>query len=190
MKAYEKFENALKDHRLYKDWVKQGECGRIGTETATGIVIFVNEGEDDTCSMFQFPPIKEMQEDDAFRLKALDEFCDHEDTKFVYNLCRWVARPSHHECPLFPVDVYFLWDSPIITDFEDDVEEEPKNDETTEEYCPHCDVVVDLSIDFKVQKCPNCGKWLVPCSLCPLQNCSKHCPLERHAIILNGESKE
>lgn len=186
MKAYEKFNNALRDHYLYAEWVKQGEFGRIGTETATGITIFVHEGDDDKYSMFRFPSIKEMQEYDAFRLKALDEFCDHDDARFVYNLCKWVANPKQ-PCPLYPVDVFFLWDDYKVMDFEDDVEEKT---ERYEEWCADCDHVVDIANEFRVQKCPNCGKWLVPCSICPLENCSKHCPLERYAIILNGESVE
>lgn len=186
MKAYEKFNNALRDHNLYEEWVRQGEIGRVGIHTLTGITIFVHEGDEDKYSMFVFPPLCEMEKNVDFRLKALQEFCDHDDNAFVYNLCRWVADPCK-KCPLYPVDVFFLWENPEVEDFVDDAD---MDSESVEEYCPHCDVVVDLEWDFKVQKCPNCGKWIVPCSICPLQNCSKHCPLERHAVILNGESKE
>ena len=75
----------------------------------------------------------------------------------------------------------------------DDDEDEESNKteyqtcEETEEYCPHCDECVSLAGEFKVQKCPNCGKWIVPCSLCPMQDCTNRCPLERMAIMLNRE---
>lgn len=186
MKDYEKFNNALRDHNLYTEWVRMGEIGRVGLTTPTGIKIFVHEGDDDKYSMFTFPPLCEMEENIDFRLRALANFCDHDDDGFVYNLCHWVADPRN-VCPLFPVDVFFLWEHPHVVNFEDD-EEAVDASELTEEYCPHCDEVCDLANEFKVQKCPNCGKWLVPCSICPLQNCSKHCPLERYAMILNGES--
>ena len=61
-------------------------------------------------------------------------------------------------------------DAPAFIDFEDDVEEKT---ERYEEWCADCDHIVDIANDFRVQKCPNCGKWLVPCSICPLENCSK-----------------
>lgn len=58
------------------------------------------------------------------------------------------------------------------------------------EYCPHCETEVELSNEFKVQICPNCGKHIVPCNLCPLLaegNCQGLCPLEKMAKILNNE---
>lgn len=56
-----------------------------------------------------------------------------------------------------------------------------------EEYCGHCEDYVLLDPELKVQKCPNCGKLIVPCgSLCPMlddkyssqRNCSS-CPLAK-----------
>lgn len=58
------------------------------------------------------------------------------------------------------------------------------------EYCPHCETEVELSNEFKVQICPNCGKHIVSCNLCPLLaegNCQGLCPLEKMAKILNNE---
>ncbi len=40
------------------------------------------------------------------------------------------------------------------------------NINTTSEYCPHCDTVVELDAELKVQTCPNCGKRIVACSMC------------------------
>lgn len=180
MTGYDKFEKRLKELRLFDEWSSRGGLGRVGAETSEGIVILVHESSDDKYSEFAFPPMSVMQEDDAFRLRALEEFHDHDDDDFIRLLCAWVARPSR-PCPLFPEDVYFCWDGAEVKNFEDDP------DSGAEEWCPHCDECVDLEEDFKVQKCPNCGKWIVPCSICPLENCSKHCPLERQAILLNGE---
>ena len=59
-----------------------------------------------------------------------------------------------------------------------------------DEYCPHCECEVELDNDFKVQICPNCGKHIVPCNLCPLleeNRCHNICPLEMFAKKLNGE---
>lgn len=181
MKAYENFNNALRDHNLYEEWVRQGEIGRIGTNTLTGITIFVHEGDDGKYSMFVFPPLCEMEKNVDFRLKALEEFCDHDDNTFVYNLCRWVADPCR-VCPLYPVDVFFLWENPEVKDFEDD---EDERKDLADQYCNHCDCFVEVEEELKVQKCPNCGKWITPCSICPLQKCSKHCPLERLEDELN-----
>lgn len=65
-------------------------------------------------------------------------------------------------------------------------------DNTITEYCPHCDCEVELQSEFKVQKCPNCRTFIVPCNQCPLlaQNkCdSSRCPLEALANELNHEN--
>lgn len=67
--------------------------------------------------------------------------------------------------------------------------------EKVEEYCGHCDQYVYLENELKVQKCPNCGKAIVPCgSLCPmfddkyshLRNCS-NCPLGKLCEEKNEE---
>lgn len=63
-------------------------------------------------------------------------------------------------------------------------------EDTITEYCPHCDCEVELENEFKVQKCPECGMYIVPCNLCPLleqNNCNNgKCPLEALANELNG----
>lgn len=194
MKAYEKFEARLRELGLYDEWCQQGSCGKIAKETEDGIIILCNEGEcDKVFSETHFPPISEMEQDDAFRLNALYEFCDSADSDFVYKLCRWVSRPTAHECPLYPVDVYFCWEHAITNYFEDDKEVTGVmgtwdfDSDEIEEYCPHCDITIELEFDFKVQKCPNCGKWIVPCSICPLDGCPAKCPLERLSIMRNGE---
>lgn len=197
MKDYEKFEKRLNELGLYDEWCKQGSCGKIAKVTEDGIIILCNEGESDKIySETHFPPLSEMAQDDSFRLNALYEFCDHEDSDFVYRLCKWVARPNTHACPLYPVDVYFCWEHAITNYFEDDKEVAGVmgtwdfDSDKTEEYCPHCDTCVDLEDEFKVQRCPNCGTWIVPCSICPLGSCVAKCPLERYAIILNGGNKD
>lgn len=67
--------------------------------------------------------------------------------------------------------------------------------DTITEYCPHCDCEVELENEFKVQKCPECGMYIVPCNLCPLlaQNICNNgkCPLEALANELNeNDDKE
>jgi predicted RNA-binding Zn-ribbon protein involved in translation (DUF1610 family) len=60
------------------------------------------------------------------------------------------------------------------------------------ELCPHCEYEVELGNELKVQKCPHCGAYIVPCNLCPLLEkgiCSGKCPLEELAKELN-EGKE
>ena len=74
-------------------------------------------------------------------------------------------------------------------------EEEPDN--RVEEYCGHCDTYVMLENELKVQICPNCGRAIVPCSICPmldydnypLMKCSS-CPLAKLCEETNKESKD
>ena len=198
MTASEKFEARLHELGLYNEWLEQGALGRIGTELVEEdkIIILVHESEDDAYTEFVYPPMQEMAQDEDFRRRALMEFVDAGDEKFIRNLVRWYIN-RHSECPLFPVDVYFLWQNYTFTDFEDDVEEPAEQKaslwsvgELANEWCPYCDTEVELEHDLKVQKCPSCGHWIVPCSICPLTNCSKPCPLERLEMLLNREVTE
>lgn len=183
MNARAKFEKRIQELGQWDEWCKIGKFGRVGAidKASSNVVILVHEHTRDMYSEFTFPPMQEMSKSDDFRKRALNEFVDAGDEEFIRNLIRWYVNPSV-ECPLFPLDVYFLWDNPEYKDFKDDADPEDE----TEEWCPHCDSCVNLCGELKVQKCPNCGKWIVPCSLCPLTNCSTDCPLERLAEILNS----
>lgn len=55
----------------------------------------------------------------------------------------------------------------------------------TYEYCPHCDTEVELKHEMTAQKCPNCGKWICPCSIC--EGCVSPCGFEELCKELNGE---
>lgn len=197
MTAREKFEARLHELGLYNDWVEQGGLGRVGIESERDgeevIIILVHEDEDDKYTEFTYPPIWDLEQSETFRKKALSEFVDAGDETFVRNLIRWYVKPSC-KCPLFPVDVYFLWDDYDWFNFEDDVEEpeQEASEQTCEykanEWCPYCDTEVELEHDLKVQRCPSCGHWIVPCSICPLTKCTKPCPLERLEMMLNKET--
>lgn len=190
--AEEKFDARLKELGIYEDWCQQGCCGRVGVATSEGIKILVHEDEDDRFTEFTYPPMREMEKSDQFRIKALGEFYPamSDDKEFMSNLVHWVANPANKN-PLFPVDVYFLWSDYTWQDFVDDEEEskevaEYKTCDVTEEYCEHCADHVILAGELKVQQCPQCGKWIVPCSLCPLTACThKECPLSELAKIFN-----
>lgn len=59
-------------------------------------------------------------------------------------------------------------------------------DLTTYEYCPHCETEVELKAELSVQKCPNCGMFIVACSMC--DKCISPCKLEDEAKNLNTQS--
>ena len=52
------------------------------------------------------------------------------------------------------------------------------NDKYVDEYCPHCESEVRLKVEFKKQKCPECGVMIKPCALCDTDkvDCAD-CPL-------------
>lgn len=51
---------------------------------------------------------------------------------------------------------------------------------TFTEYCPHCDHEVELAYEFKIQRCPDCGKLIAPCNLCNHDLCDcANCPLAK-----------
>lgn len=42
----------------------------------------------------------------------------------------------------------------------------------TDEWCPHCEAEVKIK-SVGIQFCPNCGKTILPCSIC--EDCTKEC---------------
>lgn len=52
------------------------------------------------------------------------------------------------------------------------------------EWCPHCESEVDLIASKRPQRCPNCGKWILPCSLC--ESCDADCDLNFLCKIQNA----
>lgn len=196
MKAYEKFEARLRELGLYNEWLEQGAIGRVGIELKDKIIILVHEDNKDAYTEFIYEPMRELEKHHEFRRKALNEFRTICDEGFLRRLVDWYLDPKC-ECPLYPVDVYFLGSASFLN-FEDDVEEKEaeskqnnlfhKDGDPIEEWCVHCDTCAHIEDEFKVQRCPNCGKWIVPCFICPLQSCARPCPLERLAIMLNEES--
>jgi len=67
------------------------------------------------------------------------------------------------------------------------------NGNVTFEVCPYCEEEVALENELKVQRCPNCGKWIVTCSMCRNTElnytCDKNCCLEILAHSLNAEEE-
>lgn len=59
---------------------------------------------------------------------------------------------------------------------------------TTYEYCPHCESEVELKAELSVQKCPNCGMYIVACSMC--EECISHCKLDERAKSMNSQNKD
>ena len=57
------------------------------------------------------------------------------------------------------------------------------NKNITDELCPHCGKEVVLLAEMKAQKCPECGRWIAPCSLC--EECKKNCVVEFDCVRLN-----
>ena len=57
--------------------------------------------------------------------------------------------------------------------------DEAPEDYNFEEYCPHCDECIPVIIDDKCfsyeMKCPVCGKTLMLCTLCQMDNENADC---------------
>lgn len=67
------------------------------------------------------------------------------------------------------VSYLFAWDSTIIAKYIIDTE---MVDQTISELCPHCNSEVEIQATFKAQRCPTCGKTILPCSICEQSECS------------------
>jgi predicted RNA-binding Zn-ribbon protein involved in translation (DUF1610 family) len=46
------------------------------------------------------------------------------------------------------------------------------------EVCPFCEQEVELENKYNPQKCPNCGEYILPCSICDKDTCI-NCELEK-----------
>lgn len=52
------------------------------------------------------------------------------------------------------------------------------------EWCPHCANEVTLIPVLLAQRCPECGKWVVPCSICENDE-NRDCEVEYQANNIN-----
>lgn len=84
-----------------------------------------------------------------------------------------------------PIEGWFI-DVYRLMEVESDDQE--AQDDLIEEYCEHCCEYVNLTPEFKVHTCPECGKSIVACNLCPYlpeeAKCAT-CPLAKQAEIQN-----
>lgn len=78
----------------------------------------------------------------------------------------------------------------------EDIEKYPfllgkSSDDFIFEWCPLCDNEVELKEEFRVQLCPICGKYILPCDMCDhnISPCGD-CPLEkaRDAMIARKQT--
>lgn len=83
------------------------------------------------------------------------------------------------------IDIYKLMEVEVENTSDED------EDEEVYEYCPYCENEVKLDNEFKVQICPDCGHAIVPCSICPLDDCCcSNCPLDVLCRQKNDEIDE
>ena len=59
---------------------------------------------------------------------------------------------------------------------------------TVYEWCPECEGDVLLEARLEVQRCPECGTWIVPCAMCQGRQC-QGCELEGKAKQLNRQEE-
>jgi hypothetical protein len=122
MTAKEKFEVRLKELGLWERWCENQECGRIGAATEEGTIVLVHEYEDDEYTEFIFPHLRELQGSKVFREKALAEYVEAGDEKFIRELVWWYLYPNKNKCPLYPEDMYTICNEYTWKNFEDDEE--------------------------------------------------------------------
>ena len=58
----------------------------------------------------------------------------------------------------------------------------------THEVCPHCDELVTATAYKGIIKCPECGNYIVVCSMRKEVTCT-HCKLEDIARYLNEDNR-
>ena len=46
------------------------------------------------------------------------------------------------------------------------------------EYCNECNSEVQVPMQFRPQRCPECNSIMFPCNLCPLDECVGDCPAQ------------
>jgi predicted RNA-binding Zn-ribbon protein involved in translation (DUF1610 family) len=59
-----------------------------------------------------------------------------------------------------------------------------------QEWCPICEEEVTIDDEMKVQKCPNCGALIIPCSQCDHDKCNcNECKLDKFRVNLSNKSQ-
>lgn len=123
MTAREKFEARLQEVGLYHDWGIGVERPAKVLDDGT-IIVFAYHLDDDRYTEDIFPSFEDLRQNEIFRKECWEEFCFHEDDKFVADLALWLSG-KEKKCPLFPTDVYYPASGLELnsTEFTDDKEE-------------------------------------------------------------------
>lgn len=57
-----------------------------------------------------------------------------------------------------------------------------------DECCPNCGKDVIIETSFRLQVCPECGSFIVPCNMCEHDLCDcENCPLEKYRLALESK---
>lgn len=116
------------------------------------------------------------------------ENLDDEEDKYLFSkssdqehLVRYSRGGNTPKADGWFIDIYRLME---VESDDQEVQDYPDHPEMIEEFCEHCVDHVELTPEFRVHTCPNCGKAIVACTLCPLSadeaQCST-CPLAKLA---------
>ena len=124
-------------------------------------------------------------ESDIENLDDEEDKCLFSMTMNKEHLVRYSRGGNRPDADGWYIDVYRL------TEVESDDQDKPNQDDLldmNEEYCEYCGDYVYLDPEFKVHTCPECGKYIVACNLCPFQpeeaKCAT-CPLAKQAEVQN-----
>jgi hypothetical protein len=56
------------------------------------------------------------------------------------------------------------------------------------EWCSNCCCEVGLTPTMTIQRCPNCGDYIIPCSLCNWDSCDcNNCELDKECVKLKNK---
>ena len=112
MTAREKFEARLKELGLENVYRIDDHVGATLPDKSLVVLVHIGGEKGDPYTEMHYPPFDELWKNEKFRQACKEEYYNNsDDDEFVADLARWLdIHKPWNECPLFPVDLYWLTD--------------------------------------------------------------------------------
>lgn len=122
MTAQEKFEARLKELGLWKDYGMDDHVGTVLPDGRVVVLVHIQSDPTDSYTEFDYQSFEDLWKDAKFREKCKEHwYKESDDYEFIGKLAYWLdIHDKYAECPLFPVDLYWMGTESKWFDFEDD----------------------------------------------------------------------
>lgn len=122
MTAQEKFEARLRELGLWKNYGMDDHVGTVLPDGRIIVLVHIQTDPRDPYTEIEYPPFEELWKDEEFHKKCKEHwYKESEDWEFIGKLAYWLdIHDKFAECPLFPLDLYWMGAKSKWFNYEDD----------------------------------------------------------------------